>query len=405
MMTFAHSPQCADAMRLAIDEIFGDIGKLPEDLRIAAESEGCQSVFHTWFMFDRPIAEDGHLLVDLFLRDDSLGLSRGQRRYLEGMRASYLRPYEVCEVHLDSALVLRDLWDGVIIRIRERIATRYAQPGSTIFARLIEGPQGEREMHGVLSFPQAAMKELLGHVRLMHRAMRERDPGLCDRDFFKSMTPWMQRSWLNSFRTPTRTPRKSSATKKPMPGHRVLQLKIALLDVRPQVWRRLLVPERITLATLSKAIERVMGWESYHLHEFEIGGISYGIPDPEYPSDVRNEHGRRLADFDLAKDSRFVYRYDFGDSWDHRVVVEKILDPQPGARYPVCVEGRRACPPEDVGGAGGYAEFRRVLRSPQHEDHAHFRQWSRRNRRDFDPDLFDIDAANAGLHARILVPG
>jgi len=242
--------------------------------------------------------------------------------------------------------VLRDLWNDEVVRVSERVATYYARPATTLFARVIQGSEGEREMHGVTSFPRAEMLDLVHHLKLTHRAMRERQPDLSDQEFFKDVMPWIQRSWLASFRSPPRK-RKTSPREERMPsGDRILQLKIALEDVRPQVWRRLLVPERMTLGTLSKTLERVMGWESYHLHEFEIDGISYGMPDPDYPSDVRNERGRKLANFDFAAGSYFVYRYDFGDGWRHRVRVERVLEPQPGARYPVCIAGSRACRPK-----------------------------------------------------------
>src|SRR5271157_4603129 len=134
MVAFAHSPQCAGPMSHAMSEAFGDLAKLSDDLRSAVASESCQSVFHTWFLFDRPIVKDGQTPADVFSGGDMLRLTRGQRTYLERMRASHLRPYEVREVHRDAGLVLRDLWNGDVLQINERIATRYARPGSTIFA-------------------------------------------------------------------------------------------------------------------------------------------------------------------------------------------------------------------------------------------------------------------------------
>jgi len=341
----------------------------------------------------------------VFLGDGSLGLTRGQRRYLEQMRSSHMRPYEVQEVYVDAALVLRDLWNDEVAHVNERVASHYARPGTTLFARVIQGPDGEREMHGVTSFPRVEMLDLVHHLKLMHRAMREKRYDLSDQEFFKDMMPSVQRIWLASFRSPPPKRRTSPPEQRIPSGDRILQLKIALEDVRPQVWRRLLVPERMTLGTLSKTLERVMGWESYHLHEFEIDGISYGVPDPDYPSDVRNERGRKLAHFDFAAGSCFVYRYDFGDGWRHRVRVEQVLEPERSARYPVCIAGSRACPPEDVGGTSRDAEFLRVLRSPKHEEHEHFREWSRRCGRDFDPKAFDVEEANAKLRARVLLPG
>lgn len=398
---FAHSARCAGPMKRAMSEIFGDADRLTEDLRIVMASDEWQSVFHTWFMFDRPITEDGHSLVDVFLEGDSFGLSRGERRFLERMRESHLRPYEVREVRRDSGLLLWDLWSDESVEVTDRVASYRAHAGGTICARVIQGPQGEREMHGLVSFPRAEMMVLLSRLRLMHGAMSEKRHGLSEREFFKAMAPLIQQEWLESFRSPSRNRGSGARGARARAGNRILQVKVALQEVRPQVWRRLLVPERMTLGTLSKTILKAMGWEDYHLHDFEIDGISYGVPDEEYPSDIRNERGRKLSDFDLAEGSSFRYRYDFGDNWCHRVVVEKMLDPQPGAKYPICVAGARACPPEDVGGTGGYAEFRRVLRNPRHRDHAHFREWSRRDRRDFDPEAFEVEEVNGRLRPRV----
>lgn len=405
MMSYAHGEQFSAMMSKAISEVFGDLQALTEEVRIAAESESCQSVFHTWFMFDRATTRDGDRFVDVFLNGQPFRLTRGQRAYLGRMRASHLRPYEVHSVELNEGLVLRDLWNGTIVRVRERAATHYARAGATLFARVIEGPDGALEIHGLLSMQRADMDHEMHWLSIMHRAASEKNATLSESSFFKEMTPLILQSWLESFQTPPRRRRLlPSEKKKAKAPERILQLKIALEGVRPQVWRRLLVPERMTLVALGKAIERVMGWESYHLHEFEIAGVSYGAPDSEYPSDTRNERGRRLTDFDLVKGSAFVYRYDFGDDWHHRIVVEKVLDPQPGAPYPRCVDGAQACPPEDVGGTRGYAEFRRILRTPAHQDHEHHKQWSRRGRRDFDPDLFDVEEVNEGLSNRVLVP-
>jgi hypothetical protein len=404
MMGFVHSPQCAGPMRQALSEIFGDIAALAEDVRIAAQSESCQSAFHTWFMFDRPITEDGHTLVDVFLTDESFRLTRGQRRYLERMRASHLRPYEVCSVELDEGLVLRDLWNNEIVHVWERAATHYAQPRSALFARVIQGPNGGLEMHGLLSVQRADIYDQVRWFKMMHRASSEKNTALPDSQFFKEMTPTILRGWLESFRTPPRRRHSPPRKKKTKSTARILQLKITLEGVRPKIWRRLLVTERMTLVSLSKAIERVMGWESYHAHEFDIAGVSYGKPDPDYPSDTRNEQERRLEDFDLGKGSAFVYRYDFGDNWHHRVVVEKVLEAEPGASYPACIDGSQACPPEDVGGTSGYAEFRRILRTPNHPVHERYKEWSRRGRRNFDPDAFDVGAANKGLSPRVVVP-
>jgi hypothetical protein len=231
MMAFAHSPQCAGPMSHAMSEVFGDIRSLTDDLRTAVESESCQSVFHTWFLFDRPIVRDGQTMIDVFSGNDALGLTRGQLRYLERMRLSHLRPYAVREVHRDVALVLHDLWNGEVVKIAERIATWHAEPGSSIFARVIEGPEGNFEMHGMLAFPRDQMDELLEGLRRVHGATRERLPEHSDAVYFKDVTSWIMRSWLESFRPPRRT--SSNANKTPL-GKRVLQLQNVLEAVKPR---------------------------------------------------------------------------------------------------------------------------------------------------------------------------
>ena len=403
MLAFAHSPQCARPMHAAKTEIFGDLERLSGDLASAVESESCQSNFHTWFLFDRHVTEDRHTVADAFADGGPLQLTRGQQVYLARMRASHLHPYRVRAVRRDVGLELQSLWNGRVTSVRERAATHYVVTGSTPFARVIDGPRGEPEIHGMLSFPPAEMSELLRALRSVFAARAEQHTEPAEAAFFNDVTPWILRSWLSTFGL-SRAPRRSTGAAAKAPAvKRVLQLEIVLEGVRPRVWRRLLVPETMTLTSLSASLERVMGWESYHLHRFEIDGIEYGVPDREFPNDMRDEHGRRIGDFGLCKGSKFFYDYDFGDCWRHRVRVEAILDAEAGVRYPRCVDGENACPPEDVGGIRGYADFLRVLRNPRHEDYEHLRTWSRRGRRDFDPHRFVIEKVNEVLRARVLV--
>lgn len=135
-------------------------GALIEELRIAASSESFQNVFYAWFIFDRPITNDGQCLADVFLSGHRLRMKEVSVNFLEHMRSSSLRPYVVCEVELEKGLVLRDLRDDMFVRVLERAATRYARHGATLFARVIEGPSGEPEMHGVLSFAAANMGKM-----------------------------------------------------------------------------------------------------------------------------------------------------------------------------------------------------------------------------------------------------
>ena len=176
----------------------------------------------------------------------------------------------------------------------------------------------------------------------------------------------------------------------------IFQLKIQLRGVRPPVWRRLLVPGEMTLAELHGVVQTAMGWSNSHLHEFEIDGERYGMPDPEGESDEVADEARvpllRIA----GEGTRLRYAYDFGDDWRHDVTVEKVFPPQPGTRYPSCIAGRRACPPEDVGGPWGYQDFLAAVGDPDHEEHQDWLEWVGGR---FDPAEFDLAAVDKALDA------
>ena len=171
----------------------------------------------------------------------------------------------------------------------------------------------------------------------------------------------------------------------------VFRLKVSLRDVKPPVWRRLEVDARTTFGELHDLLQTAMGWLDYHLHEFEVVGQRYGDPGLLEDPDVLPESRVRLGDV-LGPSARFRYMYDFGDNWLHELVVEKALEPRPGVAYPRCVGGRRACPPEDVGGPWGYAELLEVLADPRHPDHDQRRRWAGEG---FDPERFDLAEVDA----------
>lgn len=178
-----------------------------------------------------------------------------------------------------------------------------------------------------------------------------------------------------------------------MPAARTAhQLKVTITGIRPPVWRRLLVPSRSTLADLHRTIQEAFGWMDCHLHQFTIGGVRYGIDDGEGWGDPpRDERKAKLAKVAPAG-SRFEYVYDFGDDWTHKVEVEDIVPVEPAADYPRYLAGRRAAPPEDVGGTYGYEQFLEAIADPGHKDHDDQLAWVGGS---FDPNGFDLGAVNA----------
>ena len=176
----------------------------------------------------------------------------------------------------------------------------------------------------------------------------------------------------------------------------VVSLKVTLRGAKPPIWRRVLVPGAINLGGLHQVIQAAMGWHDAHLHAFTVAGRSYG--DPHNVDDVANENRMTLNGVMKAGVKRFTYDYDFGDNWEHSVAIEKTQPAIPGQSYPLCVAGKRNCPPEDCGGVWGYAELLEILADPAHPEREERLEWI--DQEDFDPETFDIDTANAILTAQ-----
>ena len=153
-------------------------------------------------------------------------------------------------------------------------------------------------------------------------------------------------------------------------------MKIRLLEIEPEIWRRFAVPADIPLDRLHDVIQIVMGWTDSHLHEFTIGNKRY----TEYPESKEDglACGRyRLGNLIKQKGRTFRYQYDFGDGWEHELKLEESRYFNPEMQSEIaCLEGARACPPEDVGGVHGYFEFCHALKDPRHKEHESFMEWS-----------------------------
>ena len=166
-------------------------------------------------------------------------------------------------------------------------------------------------------------------------------------------------------------------------------------ECQPQIWRRLLVPGRISLHRLHQVIQVAMGWTNTHLYEFEVAEHRYTALET-LDGDDGSRDARRitLARVTTGPGDQFKYLYDFGDDWLHTVEVEALQPRLVGVNYPCCEAGARACPPEDCGGAWGYFEFLEARGNPAHSEHDTMHQWLRR---DFDPEAFDLAEVNRRL--------
>ena len=175
----------------------------------------------------------------------------------------------------------------------------------------------------------------------------------------------------------------------------VYQIKITLQDSKPPIWRRVLVHSDTSLGKMHYIIQAVMGWWDSHLHQFIVGRTYYGPANSPYEDfmETQDEAKIKLSQIGGAG-TKFIYEYDFGDSWRHILEVEKVLEPEPGQEYPICLKGKRACPPEDVGGVWGYEDFVEAIQNPDHPEHDEYLEWVGD---EFDPEKFDLDAANAEL--------
>jgi hypothetical protein len=169
----------------------------------------------------------------------------------------------------------------------------------------------------------------------------------------------------------------------------IARLKVTLDDVKPVVLRRVEVPLTLRLDRLHLTIQAAMGWTNSHLYEIRAGDVGWSTlyPEAEWPDDFLDARKARLADvLDDVGTKTLQYLYDFGDGWTHTIKVERLIDPEPGVVYPRLIEAVGRCPPEDVGGPSGYAEFVDAMNDPTHEQHAEFSEWIGG---EFDPNIIN----------------
>jgi len=206
----------------------------------------------------------------------------------------------------------------------------------------------------------------------------------------------------------------------------IMTLRVTLNETKPPIWRRVAVPSDITLGKLHEVIQIVMGWTDDHLHQFilrdkklkptpeeiarryredamdetfldRVGGQRFFVtkttPSPT-EMEGEDENAVTLGEVCPKVKSKLIYEYDFGDGWEHTVEVQKIIEPETSVEYPVCLAGKKACPPEDCGGVWGYYEMLEAIADPNHEQHEDIVEWLGD---EFDPDAFDLKEVNAML--------
>jgi len=175
------------------------------------------------------------------------------------------------------------------------------------------------------------------------------------------------------------------------PLRSVYQIKITLKGIRPPIWRRLLVENSINLEELHIAIQIAMGWTNSHLHQFVLNGECFGVPDEDFPDHTREERDYRVGNLLKQEKDRMIYEYDFGDGWEHIVELESISVFDMSLQLPVCIKGKRNCPPEDVGGVPGYNHLIDVLGDESDPEYQDMIDWLGGK---YDPEAFELVEVN-----------
>jgi len=174
----------------------------------------------------------------------------------------------------------------------------------------------------------------------------------------------------------------------------IYQIKISLIGAKPPIWRTVLVAGDLGLGAFHDVIQVAMGWTDSHLHQFMDNKKIYGIPDDDFGMETEDESKYKLSQLLQKEKDTLTYEYDFGDSWEHKILLEKILPYDSNTLLPVCIKGKRACPPEDCGGIWGYEELLETISDPEHPDHEEMLEWLGG---EWDPDEFDLEEINEDL--------
>jgi len=304
---------------------------------------------------------------------------------------------------------------GEVARLRESAAKSFAAAKEIGIQTkpLVPFPldRAERMMlAGLAGLPDELRKKLTGRggkfavTEIISMVTVVADSFLAAEPERQTSMEWAARQLLSGVHSDLLMPAWRAKARKKKPTRLLYQLKVTLIDSTPAIWRRIQVKD-CTLDKLHEHIQTVVGWTNSHLHHFDIDGQFYGDPDLL----EKNFHEMNYRDSTITllseivpedgKRRRFKYEYDFGDRWDHEILFEGCPKPEKGQKYPLCLEGERACPPEDVGGTWGYAEFLKTIKSRKRRKRAEMLEWANGW---FDPDEFDADTATKSMWKGIL---
>lgn len=179
----------------------------------------------------------------------------------------------------------------------------------------------------------------------------------------------------------------------------IFKIKISLIESRPSIWRRVLVQEDTSMYDFHKVIQTSFGWTNSHLHQFITNDdkaytkFYADLEDDFAENEFLYYEGLVVSDFLKKPGDTLKYEYDFGDGWEHALLLESIEEPKPYIKYPVCIDGKRNCPPEDVGGVRGYSEMLRILKNPSHPEFRSYLTWLGGYFNPEDLDLFKVNKA------------
>jgi len=179
--------------------------------------------------------------------------------------------------------------------------------------------------------------------------------------------------------------------------NKTMVFRVSLLDIEPEIWREIEVPATYSFWDLHVSIQDAMGWLDCHLHVFRISDPKtakteeIGIPDDEFSDSPSIWPGweATIADYFINPGDQAFYEYDFGDGWQHQIRLDRIADRSDGTAYPRCLDGARACPPEDCGGVWGYEQLLKIIGDPKHEEYKNMMEWLDGM---FDPESFNPDS-------------